>query len=74
MLCLNARRTMRRLLARIPIAALGLALASMAAPAAEPTPARDFTDVEAIFTRHCLDCHASQDPEGNLVLESLKWS
>ena len=63
---------MRRLIAQIPIAALGLALASPAAAAAEATPARDFSDVEVIFTKHCLDCHASQDPEGNLVLESFE--
>jgi WD40 repeat protein len=27
--------------------------------------------VDAIFTAHCLDCHGSKDPEGDLVLESF---
>ena len=38
--------------------------------AAEPTNA--FATVEAIFSRHCLDCHAAQDPEGKLVLETFE--
>jgi WD40 repeat protein/mono/diheme cytochrome c family protein len=38
--------------------------------AAEPTNA--FAAVEAIFSRHCLDCHAAQDPEGKLVLETFE--
>jgi len=31
----------------------------------------DYTAVDAIFAQHCLDCHASKDPEGQLVLESF---
>src|SRR5262245_17429451 len=32
----------------------------------------DYASVDAIFTKHCLDCHASKDPEGELVLESFE--
>jgi hypothetical protein len=38
-----------------------------ASNAAQP----DYASVDTIFTRHCLDCHASKDPEGELVLESF---
>src|ERR1051325_1595832 len=47
-------------------------------PGAEPIPApaqnhdHDYAAVEAIVTRHCLDCHAAQDPEGKLVLETFE--
>jgi len=27
--------------------------------------------VDLLFIRHCLDCHATQDPEGKLVMESF---
>ncbi|HYU54246.1 MAG TPA: c-type cytochrome domain-containing protein, partial [Gemmatimonadaceae bacterium] len=27
--------------------------------------------MDAIFTEHCLECHASQDPEAKLVMESF---
>lgn len=30
----------------------------------------DFQRVAKIFAEHCLDCHAVQDPEGKLVLET----
>src|SRR5688572_8056861 len=30
----------------------------------------DFARVAKIFAEHCLDCHAVQDPEGKLVLET----
>jgi len=39
----------------------------LAWPAAQ---AADFSAVAAIFQKHCLDCHAVQDPEGKLVLET----
>src|SRR5437660_1283818 len=32
----------------------------------------NFSAVTAIFEKHCLDCHASDDPEGKLVLESYE--
>jgi WD40 repeat protein len=31
----------------------------------------DYASVDTIFTKYCLDCHASKDPEGELVLESF---
>src|SRR6185436_15120827 len=34
--------------------------------------APDFSAVQAIFTQHCLDCHAAQDPEGKLVMEDFE--
>jgi len=40
--------------------------------AAEPAQATDYASADAIFTKHCLDCHASKDPEGELVLESFE--
>ncbi len=32
--------------------------------------APDYAEVDAIFSKYCLDCHASQDPEAKLVLEN----
>jgi hypothetical protein len=32
----------------------------------------DYTVVDAIFSAHCLDCHAAKDPESGLVLESFQ--
>jgi WD40 repeat protein/mono/diheme cytochrome c family protein len=32
----------------------------------------DYAAVDAVFAQHCLDCHAAQDPEGKLVLESFE--
>ncbi|MEY4199745.1 MAG: hypothetical protein RLZZ265_1485, partial [Verrucomicrobiota bacterium] len=37
----------------------------MAAPAAP-----DFTLVQALFKKHCVECHAFGDAENNLVLEN----
>ncbi len=34
--------------------------------------APDYSAVDSIFAARCLDCHASQDPEGQLVLESFE--
>src|SRR5258706_16159502 len=31
----------------------------------------DYSSVDSIFAARCLDCHASQDPEGQLVLETF---
>jgi len=41
------------------------------ARAAEAKATNDYAAVEAIITQHCLDCHAAQDPEGKLVLETF---
>src|SRR2546426_11084389 len=43
-------------------------LPGKAAPATPP----DYAAVDAIFTKHCVDCHATQDPEAKLVLESFE--
>src|SRR5213594_3152054 len=52
---------------------LGLLL-TCAAPlrGAEPAATNDYGAVDAIFTKHCMDCHAAQDPEAGLVLESFE--
>jgi len=34
--------------------------------------ASDFAEVDAIFTKHCLDCHEAKDPEAGLVLENFE--
>src|SRR5207302_5732127 len=31
----------------------------------------DYAAVDSLFAAHCLDCHASKDPEGQLVLEGF---
>jgi len=36
---------------------------------ASPT---DYAAVDEIFSRHCMDCHAQQDPEHGLVLENYE--
>ncbi len=47
------------------------AVFALAARAAEPAMTNDYNAVDAILTRHCLDCHAAQDPEAKLVMESF---
>ncbi len=49
------------------LTALILPMAAAAEPAAKP----DYAAVEAVFAKHCLDCHAAQDPEKGLALESF---
>ncbi len=39
---------------------------------AVPVPTNDYSAVDAIFTKHCLECHEAKDPEANLVLESFE--
>src|SRR5262245_36903753 len=43
----------------------------MASFAAFAEGMKDYAAVDAIFTEHCLDCHAGKDAEGQLVLESF---
>jgi WD40 repeat protein len=31
----------------------------------------DYASVDAIFSQHCLDCHAAQEPEAGFVLETF---
>ena len=33
--------------------------------------APDYSEVDSIFSKHCLDCHEAKEPEGKLVLESF---
>src|SRR5260221_5969216 len=40
--------------------------------AAETLATNDYSAVDAIFTKHCLECHEAKDPEANLVLESFE--
>lgn len=51
------------------LATLVLAL-SFARPAAAASAAPDFTLVQALFKKHCVECHSIADAENNLVLES----
>ena len=46
-------------------------VALLVARADGPVPARSnlYAGVDAVFARHCLDCHAAVDPEAHLVLE-----
>src|SRR5436190_24328147 len=54
----------------------GFALYAWLLPGAFAAPTQtggpDYSSVQAIFSRHCLDCHASKDPEGELVLETFE--
>lgn len=45
-----------------------LLFASLAGPQLD---AADYRDVHAIFEEHCIDCHGSEEPDGNLVLEDF---
>jgi len=50
---------------------LGLVLVFPPASGGQPASV-DYAAVDAIFSAHCLDCHGSTDPEGQLVLESFE--
>src|SRR5262249_20151021 len=50
----------------------GTIIACSTAFSAAPVSATDYFAIDAIFAKHCLDCHGSQDPEGKLVLESFE--
>jgi WD40 repeat protein len=41
-----------------------MALSALAAP--------DYSEVDAIFSKYCLDCHDSKEPEAKLVLENFE--
>jgi WD40 repeat protein len=34
--------------------------------------AADYSAVQALFDKHCVDCHASQEPEAGLVMETFE--
>ena len=59
----------RRLIRFLSAFSLALLLAAKAAAATTADP--DYAPVDAIFSQHCLDCHAAQDPEAGLVLETF---
>src|SRR5882672_166483 len=54
------------------VAAALLFLAPASVPGGPAAPANDYSAVDAIFTAHCFDCHAGQDPEAQLVLENFE--
>jgi sugar lactone lactonase YvrE len=60
---------LRRGLALVPGC---LGLIALRLVAAAPSATNDYAVVDAIFTERCLDCHAAQDPEAKLVLESFE--
>src|SRR4051794_41133319 len=47
------------------------ALCSCTLPLLRAASVPDYAAVSAIFNQHCLDCHAANEPEGQLVLESF---
>ena len=49
-----------------------LLLAACAVIGADALPTNDYSAVDAVFSKHCLECHEAKDPEANLVLESFE--
>ena len=58
-------------MAAVIVFCLGL-FGLLAAGAAESSSTNDYSGVDAIFTKHCLECHEAKDPEANLVLENFE--
>ncbi|KAF0177678.1 MAG: cytochrome C [Limisphaerales bacterium] len=52
------------------LATLVLAL-SFSRPATAASAAPDFTLVQALFKKHCVECHSVTDAENNLILENF---
>src|SRR5258708_25014470 len=50
----------------------GIFLLCRAALAVDGAAKSDYSAVDAIFTKHCLECHEAKDPEANLVLENFE--
>src|SRR5262245_4794925 len=65
---------MRRIatIALLPGLVLLHSLAPIPQPAADAPATNDYAAVAALFAKHCLDCHAAQEPEGKLVLETFE--
>src|SRR5262245_49497619 len=63
-----------RMSKRVEIAPLvcPLILLSLSLDAAQPSSTTDYSAVDAIFSAHCLDCHAGKDPDSQFVLESFE--
>ena len=53
------------------LAALVLALSNVR-PASAASAAPDFTLVQALFKKHCVECHDADTKKGNLDLTALK--
>ncbi len=49
-----------------------LLLLLAARPVDAATPTNDYAAVHELFATHCVDCHAAQEPEGKLVLETFE--
>ncbi|MFM7819186.1 MAG: c-type cytochrome domain-containing protein, partial [Verrucomicrobiota bacterium] len=49
---------------------LPISLACVAALPLSLLMAADFSAIEPLLQEHCVECHAAQDPEGGLVLDS----
>src|ERR1043166_4460272 len=47
-------------------------IAGSSLAAADVSPTNDYSAVDAIFSKHCLECHEAKDPEANLVLEGFE--
>src|SRR5687768_9602627 len=47
-------------------------LAMVALTSRAESVTNDYAAVDAIFVRSCVECHATDEPEGNLVLESFE--
>ncbi len=47
-----------------------LALAARPTRAETTPPSASYQEVDTIFSKHCLDCHGTVDPEARLVLEN----
>ncbi|MDB6126013.1 MAG: repeat protein [Pedosphaera sp.] len=58
---------------KFPLLCLFASLLFISNPiAAEPSATNEYATIDAIFAKHCLDCHAAQDPEGKFVLENYE--
>ena len=64
------RTLSRKLIATGAVAAMAAAVSNLGA--ADPAPPADYPAVQSIISQHCLDCHAAQDPEANLVMETYE--
>jgi len=50
----------------------GLVAAIVAFAASAIAATNDYSDVDALFVRSCVECHGGNEPEGNLILESFE--
>jgi len=69
---MTANRLIRAVATWVACAGTALLVICRAAVAAEAAPKTDYSTVDAIFNKHCLECHEAKDPEANLVLESFE--